>query len=218
VHDPEVLIGALEVFGQHADVAVGVAGDLGELFAQVAHGEHLTPGIRVGRGRPPVDEGGELGQSPSPRAGAKSRSTTSGQPGPSHASVTSQAASVAGLGGATAHAAAYMRTSSRRSAPTIPDESSTYISAVVIRSTALRSAGTAVRASPGAIRRSQRAASSRAAREYSRRTVRGSRRRSRRSRFTSSASSSVEVTGPFQQESGCPGRARCVRGGGWVGG
>jgi len=73
------------------------------------------------------------------------------------------------FGGAAAHARAYRPMMPCRSSPTIPDESSMYIRALVIRSIALRSTGTACPARSDAISRSHASARFRTVCEYSRR-------------------------------------------------
>ncbi|AUY48308.1 hypothetical protein C2142_04280 [Streptomyces sp. CB01881] len=43
VRDPAVLLGFLQVLGEDRDVVVGVAGEFGELLAEVADGEPGSP-------------------------------------------------------------------------------------------------------------------------------------------------------------------------------
>ncbi|AUY48307.1 hypothetical protein C2142_04275 [Streptomyces sp. CB01881] len=81
----------------------------------------------------------------SPKAGANARRWMRGQPGPSNCAETSHEASVLGLaGGACSRARAYRSTSPWSASPTMPEESSRYISARVTLSMAVRSVRTTV--------------------------------------------------------------------------
>lgn len=140
-----VLLGALQVLGEDCDVVVNVAGEFSELFAEVADGELSAPGVRCGTGGAGLDLGGDVGDSFLAEGWGEGAQVDAGQPGPSNCAATSHEARVFGLaGGASSRARAYRSVSSCSASPTMPEESSRYISVRVTRSTAVRSVRTTV--------------------------------------------------------------------------
>ena len=171
LHDFAIPVRATQILGQHRDVGVDVAGHRGQLLPEIfdAHvavqesGSAVTPRSSVSRATSARPRG--------PRALANSLSSMAGQPGPSSCMDTSHLARRPVPGGAARQARAYSAISVRRSSPTIPAESSMYISAAVTRSTARRASGPALSASPASIVSATAAATAWARWEYSRRPL-----------------------------------------------